>query len=45
MGARLVETIYTYLELKTLLRNAGFAIDSFLAAFPYYSKPKLVASL
>jgi len=37
--------LYTYWELKKLLRNAGFAIDSFLAAFPYYSNPKLVAPL
>jgi ubiquinone/menaquinone biosynthesis C-methylase UbiE len=37
--------LYNYWELKKLLLNSGLAIDSFLTAFPYYSNPKLVASL
>jgi ubiquinone/menaquinone biosynthesis C-methylase UbiE len=37
--------LYTYWELKKILRKAGFATINFYAPFPYYSNPKLLIQL
>ena len=37
--------LYNYWELRKMLQKAGLTVNRFLAAFPYYSNPKVLADL